>query len=844
MNYEKPAYYDTKSILKGFTIVQIQNYLFAMNVLKFGGTSVGSAKTIQKVISILEDYAHNDKVICIVSAIGGVTDKLLKAGELAQKKDVNYKQEFDAIATIHHDILAELIPKRNHGFIQELDDTLTQLSHLLDGIYLINELSPKTSDKLVSYGELLSSFIIAEAMRNRGLDALRKNSQELIVTNSNFTKAEVLYKSTNHNIRTYFKESVQRITILPGFIAKSASGEITTLGRGGSDFTAAIVAAALHAERLEIWTDVSGMYTTNPKLVKHAFPIKNLSYQEAMELSHFGAKVLYPPTVQPVLDLNIPIHIKNTLEPEAIGTIISNEDSENSRVVKGISNINNIALLTLQGNGMVGIPGFSKRLFGTLATEKINIIFITQASSEHSICFGIDVIDSKRAKAAIDTHFENEISLHKIDPILLETELSIIALVGDNMKNHQGISGRMFRTLGKNNINIRAIAQGASERNISAVIAEKDVKKALNTLHERFFEVKTKQINVFITGVGNVGERLVEQIKQQKSYLKEHLKINLKVVGLSNSRTMIFDENGLSLKDWKSQLATGEPASLDNFFQCAKNFNLRNSVFVDITANPAVSSLYAHYLRQSIAVVACNKIACSSNFDDYNDLKYLSRKYNASFLFETNVGAGLPVIDTLNNLIASGDKIMSIQAVLSGSLNFVFNNFDDSTKFHDVVKQAQQEGYTEPDPRIDLSGVDVARKILILARESGVKMNLSDIENEPFLTASNLKSDSVDDFYQTLIDGEAHFQQLLASANSKGCQLKYVAEFNNGSAKVGLREIPQGHPFYNLEGKDNIVMFYTQRYPEQPMIIKGAGAGADVTASGLFADIIRTITKS
>lgn len=810
-----------------------------MKVLKFGGTSVGSSKNINNVINILENYGKTDTIACVVSAVGGITDKLLLAGKQAQNKDKDFLKTFDFIKEKHLSIIRELNPDNNDSILKYAEERHNSLKNLLEGIFLINELSPKTSDKLVSYGERLSSFIIAGTMKNKGLSADRMNSQELVITNSNHTKAEVDYVITNKNIRDYFDTAPQSITILPGFVANSKTGEQTTLGRGGSDFTAAIIAAALHVEQLEIWTDVSGMFTTNPKLVKQAYPIEKISYQEAMELSHFGAKVLYPPTVQPVLSLDIPIHIKNTLEPEAVGTVISNEYIKSSNPVKGISNINNIALLTLEGSGMVGIPGFSKRLFETLSQEKINVIMITQASSEHSICLGIEDKESKNAKDAIDVTFENEIALGKIEPIIIETGLSIIALVGDNMKNHQGISGKMFSSLGRNNINIRAIAQGASEKNITAVIDEKDVKKALNTLHEQFFESKTKQLNVFITGVGNVGERLVEQIKQQKKYLKDNLKIKLRVAGLSNSRHMLFDEDGIDLKNWKEQLAQGEKATLQGFFENAKALNLRNSIFVDVTANKDVANLYAQYLRESIGIVACNKIACSSDFKNYKLLKRLSLKYNAPFLFETNVGAGLPVIDTLSNLIASGDKVNSIQAVLSGSLNFVFNNFSDSTKFYDVVKQAGTEGYTEPDPRIDLSGVDVARKILILARESGVEMNLEDIENTSFLSEAGLKSDTVDDFYNTLIADEAHYQSLYASAKANHCQLKYVAKFDDGKANVSLQEIPEGHPFYNLEGSDNIVMFYTERYPKQPMIIKGAGAGADVTASGLFADIIR-----
>ena len=812
-----------------------------MKVLKFGGTSVGSSKNIHKVIGILESQSKDDKLAVVVSAVGGVTDKLINAAQLAVDRNSAYKESLNDIKQIHIEIIDQLIKTDQGSIVKEFVlAKLTNLEQLLDGLYLINELSPRTTDKLLSFGESLSSYIITEAMKHKGIPVVLKNSQDLIITDNNYTNASVNFSTTNANIQSYFKAHNNTITILPGFVSRSEDGELTTLGRGGSDYTAAIIAAALDASELQIWTDVSGMYTTNPKLVKQARPIAKLSYREAVELSHFGAKVLYPPTVQPVLDKDIPIIIKNTLAPEDSGTYITNTNGNGlAKTVKGISNINNIALLTLQGNGMVGIPGFSKRLFETLAQEKINIILITQASSEHSICFGISEGDAEKARTAINKTFENEIALHKIDPIQVETGLSIIAIVGDHMKNHQGISGKMFSTLGKNNVNIRAIAQGASERNISAVIDSRDVKKALNTIHETFFEDQTKQLNLFITGVGNVGERLLNQIHQQRKYLKKHHKINLRVVGLSNSRTMIFDEDAIDLETWKEQLNKGQEASLDGFLNRAKNLNLRNSVFIDITANEAVSDMYAKYLKESIAVIACNKIACSSNYDHYLELKRLSLKYNAPFLFETNVGAGLPVIDTLNNLIASGDKVNSIQAVLSGTLNFVFNNFNNTNRFHDVVKQAQDEGYTEPDPRTDLSGIDVARKILILARESGVEMDLAEIVCDSFLTDAAFDAASVPDFYKTLIADEAHYQSLYKAAAENDCQLKFVAEYANGKANVGLREVPEGHPFSNLEGKDNIVMFFTERYPEQPLIVKGAGAGADVTASGLFADIIR-----
>lgn len=813
-----------------------------MKVLKFGGTSVGSAKNIRKVVAILDSISKKDNCIVIVSAIGGITDKLLDTANRAIEKDITYQNTFLQIEKKHLNLIDDLIINKTKRTKAKniILEKLAALKQLLDGLYLINELSPKTTDKLLSFGELMSSFIIWQVIQAKGLDIVLKNSQNLIITDNNFTKATVQVNKTEQNIQKYFKNSNSKITIVPGFVSKSVDGEFTTLGRGGSDYTAAIIAAALEVDELQIWTDVSGMYTTNPKLVKQAKPIKNISYQEAVELSHFGAKVLYPPTVQPVLDKNIPILIKNTLAPDDFGTFISADYSNGQDLaIKGISNIDKIALLTLQGNGMVGIPGFSKRLFETLLQHKINVILITQASSEHSICIGISEKDADIAKVAIDQTFNNEISLHKIDPLIIEKELAIIAVVGDNMKNHQGISGKMFSTLGKNNINIRAIAQGASERNISAVIAKKDIKKALNTIHECFFEEPSKQLNLFITGVGNVGEKLLDQINQQQEYLKKNLKIDLQVVGISNSRKMFFNKKGVNLNKWVTEFNFAEKSSIQGFYEKAISMNLRNSVFLDITANKEVTDIYTNYLKHNIAVVACNKIACSGPYNAYLALQRLSLKYNSPFLYETNVGAGLPIINTLNNLIASGDKVINISAVLSGSLNFIFNNFNETKNFHDVVKQAQFEGYTEPDPRIDLSGIDVARKILILSRENGLNMEIEDVENKSFLTEANLKADSVEDFYESLIKDEAHFQNLFASAKANKCQLKYVAEYKNGKAQVGLKEIATNHPFYNLKGKDNIVMFYTERYPKQPLIIKGAGAGAGVTASGLFAEIIK-----
>ena len=811
-----------------------------MITLKFGGTSVANAQNIKLVIEIVNQKAKENKLAVVVSALSGVTDMLINASKKAAIKDESYKNAIDEIKQKHFDAIADLVDNSNQNqLLIKINSQINQLQTLLDGCFLLGELSPRTADAIASFGELLSSQIIATALQQTIPNSNFKDSRELIKTNSNFGKASVDFDLTNKLIADYFGSNKSQVVLLPGFIASDELENTTTLGRGGSDYTAAIIANGTKSNALEIWTDVNGMFTANPKIVKQAQPIESISYQEAMELSHFGAKVLYPPTIQPVLNSQIPIWIKNTFEPQAFGTYISNENQASNNPIKGISHIDKIALLTLEGSGMIGVAGSSKRLFSVLSQNNINVIFITQASSEHSICIGIQNQDADLAKKAIETEFQIEISQNKIDPCIVEKDLCIVALVGENMKNHQGLSGKMFSTLGKNNVNIRAIAQGASERNISVVINEKDVKKALNTLHERFFEDNTKQLNLFVMGVGNVGEKFIDQINQQKKFLKENLKINVRVIALSNSRKMIFDEDGMNLKDWKSIIENGENANVSEFIEKAKSLNLRNSIFVDITANHDIASIYDQFLKQNIAVVTCNKIACSSQFENYKYLKSLSRKYNAPFLFETNVGAGLPIIDTLKHLIASGDKVNRINAVLSGSLNFIFNNFSDSYNFHDVVKEAGVQGFTEPDPKIDLSGVDVARKILILIRESGYEMEMEHIENNCFLPQECMETTNNEDFFKSLTKHSSHFENLLAEAKSKDSRLKFVASFANGKASVGLQFIPKESPFYNLEGKDNIVEFYTDRYIDQPLIIKGAGAGAAVTASGIFADVIR-----
>lgn len=809
-----------------------------MQVLKFGGTSVASPENIDKIKNIIDGYT--DKIIIVVSAFGGVTDELITAGNRAEKQDDSYKTILKEIEIRHLETIKALLPVTHQSkVLSDVKKELNTLETLLEGAFFIGEITKKLSDKIVSYGELLSSYIIGEYFKSQGIDCAHKDSRELIVTGIANGRTIVNLEKTHTNCVAYFNTSKHKVVICPGFISKSEGGDPTTLGRGGSDYTAALYAAALNADVLEIWTDVSGMYTANPKMVKQAKPIAHISYEEAMELSHFGAKVLYPPTIQPVLAKGISIRIKNTFSPAEYGTLITKSKNEKGKTVRGISHIGNIALLSLEGPGMVGIPGISKQFFEVLSQANISIVLITQASSEHSICIGISVDDVAIAVEAVNETFAYQIERGRINKVVPEKSLAIVALIGDNMKNHQGLSGKMFSTLGKNNVNIRVIAQGASERNISCVIDERDVKKALNALHEEFFEENIKQLNLFVMGVGTVGSKFLVQIQKQKKYLKDNLKLNVRVVGISNSRTMTFNDNGIPLKNWESLLAEGVKADKEEFFKTVNQLNLRNSIFVDNTANEAVSQTYKAYLANSISVVTCNKIACSSQYSNYLELKQLARTYNAPFLFETNVGAGLPIIDTLKHLIASGDKIQKIQAVLSGSLNFVFNNFNDTNTFHDVVMQAKKEGYTEPNPKIDLSGVDVMRKILILARESGDQLEIEDIGNNSFLPKESLDTDSNETFFASLKKYEEDFQKIYSQAAAKDTKLKYVAQFENGKASVGLQEIPKGHDFYNLEGSDNIVLFFTDRYPTQPLIVKGAGAGADVTASGIFADIIR-----
>jgi len=813
-----------------------------MLVLKFGGSSVANAENINKVVALVRQALTKDKIILVVSAFGGVTDLLIQAAVAAAAGDESYKEKLQDIERRHLEAVKALLPLTGQSSVLSAVKTrCNEIDDICSGAFLLGELSARTQDKIVSYGELLSSLIIAARFEALGVPNTWKDSRQVIRTDSQFGHAAVDFATSNQLIKTYIDGLADtNLFIFPGFIAADNKHITTTLGRGGSDYTAAILAAATDAAALEIWTDVSGMMTADPRLVTNPKLIPYISYQEAMELSHFGAKVIYPPTIQPVMRKGIPVWIKNTFAPAEPGTVIEFDTVQNGSSIRGISSIPRIALLSLEGSGMVGIPGFSKRLFEGLSSKQINVILITQGSSEHSICVGIDEANATAAKQAVDLAFDHEIATGTVEPLIIETGLSIIALVGDHMKSHPGVSGKMFGALGRNGVNVRAIAQGSSERNISAVIASDDVRKALNVLHEEFFETSYKQLNVFVTGSGNVGRRLIDQLLQQQQYLLDNLRVNVRIVGLANSRKMVFASEGIDLRQWQQTLENGQPMNLDAWISGITTRNLRNSVFVDVTANAEVASCYGSLLQKSISVVACNKIACSSLYSNYRQLKDLAREYNARFLFETNVGAGLPVIGTLNDLTRSGDKVRRIEAVLSGTLNFVFNHYNGEKPFSTVVRQAQDEGYTEPDPRLDLSGTDVMRKIMILARESGERTEMEDIANSSFLPASCMKG-TVEDFYAAMILEEKHFKSLYDAASKEGKKLKFVARYDNGKASVGLQHIGPEHDLYHLYGKDNVVLFYTDRYPEQPLVVKGAGAGAEVTASGVFADILRTV---
>ncbi|MCB0496323.1 MAG: bifunctional aspartate kinase/homoserine dehydrogenase I [Cyclobacteriaceae bacterium] len=808
-----------------------------MNVLKFGGTSVANANNIALVKDIVKSSAQTEPLVVVVSALSGVTNLLIEVAKMASDSNKAYLSVIDSIQEKHATLIKEFFAGDNESLHKQVNDLLEKLKEVCQGISYVQELTPRTNDQIVSFGERLSSLIISEYFKQELESVELVDPTAFIFTNDDYGNAVVDFKKTNAAIVEQLSD-LKGVAVCPGFIAFSKSGHISTLGRGGSDYTAAIIAGALDATRLEIWTDVSGMMTADPRYVKRAHVIDHISYEEAMELSHFGAKVVYPPTIMPVLKKQIPIHIKNTFEPEHPGTIISSHSSGSKQVIKGLTSIQEIALISLKGPGMVGVPNFSHRLFRALAKASVNVILITQASSEHSISVGILPSSVDAAETSVNEEFELEIAVGKVDPLLVQNDLSIIAMVGNNMQNQVGVSGKLFSTLGYNGVNVIAISQGSSERNISAVINKKDLKKALNSVHEAFFLSDAKSVSLFIVGVGNVGATFLKQLDAQQEYLYNQYHLDIRVAGMANSRTMFFDEEGDGLINWKEKLANGEPMNLDVFIERMVSLNLRNSVFVDNTASDALAKVYPGILSHSVSIVTPNKVACSSSYTYYQELKDLVKKYRTNFLFETNVGAGLPVISTLNDMVKSGDEILEIQGVLSGSLNFIFNTYDGTRTFADVVRQAKEEGYTEPDPRMDISGKDVMRKLLILARESGYKLEEGEVNAIPCVPQSCMAFEG-EAFFDALEKEEPYFKEMYEKATKAGKKLKYVAKYDGKEASTQPVEFASDHPFYNLDGKDNIVLFKTRRYHAQPLVIKGAGAGAEVTASGIFADIIK-----
>lgn len=809
-----------------------------MKVIKFGGSSVATPERIKSVINIIKPYSQSDLAI-VFSAFGGVTDVLIQLSSLALEGNTGYRAKLEELETRHLDAVRNLISIKNQsGILAQVKIQINELEGVLQGVFLVKERTLRTLDYIMSFGERLSAYIISEAMKDAGLPAEYLDARKVIRTDNQFGYAKVDFDVTNKLIAEHFKFH-DALQIITGFIATSESGETTTLGRSGSDYTAAIFAGALKVSSLEIWTDVDGMMTADPRLVKKAFTIPTMSYEEAMELSHFGAKVIFPSTLLPAMAHNIPIWVKNTFNPSHEGTLISAE-STNGKLIKGISSMNGISLLNIQGSGMLGVVGVSMRLFSTLAQEKINVILISQASSEHSICIAIESTLAARAKAALKREFQHEIHNELIDDVHVTDNLSIVATVGDGMKHHPGTSGRMFSALGKNGINVVAIAQGSSERNISAVIKQEDVAKALNVLHDAFFLSDRKTAHVFLAGTGLIGKALLNQVNEQFSKLSDDNKLEVRINGMANSKKMMFSEQGLSLVQAVNTLnEKGEPMNLEAFFQNMTGMNLPSSIFVDCTSSEAVAGLYERILDSNISIVTPNKKANSGSQQIYQHLKKTARQRGVRFLYETNVGAGLPVINTLNDLLLSGDKVIRIEAVLSGTLNFIFSSFNGSKPFSEIVKEAKEKGYTEPDPRDDLSGTDVARKILILSRECGLSLELGDIPIQNLVPQDCREQKTTEEFLLALQKHDAEFETLRKEAESKQQKLRYQAILENGNVNVALKPVDSSHPFYSLSGSDNIILLTTERYHERPMVIRGPGAGAEVTAAGVFADIIR-----
>ena len=804
-----------------------------MKVLKFGGSSVGSIDSILSVKRIVE--GQSEPVIVVVSALGGITDELIRTAHLAVDGDVAYLTSFAEIAERHHTLIDAVIPKGNQrtALIHTVDNLLDELRSIYQGVYLIRDLSPKTLAAIVSYGERLSSKIVATLIS----DAQWYDSRDFIKTEVKGGRSLLASELTVQLVQDAWT-AIPLISVVPGFISTDAhSGEITNLGRGGSDYTASIIAAALNATQLEIWTDVDGFMTADPRVISTAYVIPELSYIEAMELCNFGAKVIYPPTIYPVCIKNIPILVKNTFNPDATGTIIKLEPSDDSRLIKGISSIKGTTLITVAGLSMVGVIGVNRRIFSVLADKGISVFMVSQASSENSTSIGVRDEDADAACDVLNEEFAKEIQTGSMFPMQAERNLATVAVVGENMKHTPGIAGKLFGTLGRSGISVIACAQGASETNISFVVDTKYLRKTLNVIHDAFFLSEYQVLNLFLCGVGTVGRQLIEQIASQQEKLMREQGLKLNVVGLASSRRAIFSRDGLDLTNYRELLASAPESNIRRLHDEVIGMNIFNSVFVDCTASPEVAALYHDFLEHNVNIVAANKIAASSNYENYRQLKATAQRRGVKYLFETNVGAGLPIIRTINDLIHSGDKILRIEAVLSGTLNFIFNKISADIPFSQTVRLAKDEGYSEPDPRIDLSGTDVIRKLVILTREAGYAIEQSEVETSLFIP-QELFSGDVDAFWQQLPALDADFEQRRSRLEADGKRWRFVAKYEEGHASVALAEIPKGHPFYGLEGSNNIVMLTTERYREYPMLIQGYGAGASVTAAGVFADIM------